>query len=159
MMKKLLIVTSVLVAIVFINASATIINVPADYDTIQVAINASSDGDTVLVADGHYYERIDFYGKGILLTSEFMLDGDTMHIQNTIIDADTLVLGVADSGSVVCFVNGEGSTSVIQGFTLQNGIGTSYSDDNRFGSGIYCWESSPTINNNTIIRLGIIIML
>jgi len=114
------------VIVICFSASATIINVPADYDTIQVAINASADGDTVLVADGHYYERINFYGKGILLTSEFMLDGDTIHIQNTIIDADTLVLGVAATGSVVCFVNGEDSTSVIQGFTLQNGIGVRY---------------------------------
>ena len=151
-MKKLFIIAGVVITFAFGDVSATIINVPADYDTIQVAINASADGDTVLVADGHYYERINFYGKGILLTSEFMLDDDTIHIQNTIIDADTSVLGVADTGSVVCFVNSEDSTSVIKGFTIQNGIGIIDNYNNRWGGGIYCFiNSSPTISNNTII--------
>jgi len=32
--------------------SATVINVPDDHSTIQAGINASDDGDTVLVAQG-----------------------------------------------------------------------------------------------------------
>ena len=80
--RRKMVLTVVFVVMPYLPISATIINVPDDYDTIQVAINASIDGDTVLVAEGHYYERINFYGKGILLTSEFMEDGDTIHIQN-----------------------------------------------------------------------------
>ncbi|MCD6161484.1 MAG: hypothetical protein J7K40_03605 [candidate division Zixibacteria bacterium] len=73
-----------------------------------------------------------------------MLDGDTMHIQNTIIDADTLVLGVADTRSVVCFLNEEDSTSVLQGFTIQNGIGTNAFLQPRYGGEIFCYYSNPT---------------
>src|SRR4051812_24854050 len=45
------------------------INIPADYPTIQAGINAASNGDTVLVAPGTYFENIDFKGKGITVTS------------------------------------------------------------------------------------------
>jgi parallel beta-helix repeat protein len=131
-------------------ARANICHVPADSSTIQGCINGTLDGDTVLVAEGYYYERINFFGKGILVTSEFMIDGDTLHIQNTIIDANTDRLGVPDTGSVVCFVNGEDSTSIIQGFTIQNGMGTR-SPFHRRGGGVFCDAfSSPIITKCTV---------
>jgi hypothetical protein len=135
---------------------ARIIHVPADSSTIQSGINGAADGDTVLVARGHYYERINFYGKAILVASNFIFDSDTTTIDSTIIDADTLILGVADTGSVVVFVSGEDSTSIIQGFTMQNGIGTLTTPGGaiyyRYGGGIYCNFSSPTIKNNVIAK-------
>ena len=36
---------------------AETINVPADYTTIQDAINASSTGDTIKIAEGSYFEH------------------------------------------------------------------------------------------------------
>ena len=38
--------------------SASIINIPGDYSTIQAGIDASSNGDTVLVGQGTYYENL-----------------------------------------------------------------------------------------------------
>ncbi|MCP4580576.1 MAG: T9SS type A sorting domain-containing protein [candidate division Zixibacteria bacterium] len=149
-MVRLLILSLLTILITANFTSASIINVPADYDVIQEAINASSDGDTVLVAEGHYFERINFLGKGILLTSEFIWEGDTTHIYNTIIDADTSVLGITDTNSVICFGQGEDSNSVIKGFIIQNGIGTTVSWTIRDGGGIFCYNSSPTISNNLI---------
>jgi len=155
-MRSTVLSTKALIIVLFImiaaaRVSATIINIPDNYATIQQGIDASSDGDTVLVAEGQYYERINIYGKNILLASEFIIDSDTLHIQNTIIDADTAEIGIADTGSVVCFVNGETTASIIQGFTIKNGIGTSISIFHRMGGGIYCSNnSSPTIANNII---------
>ncbi len=48
---------------------AAIINVPANQPTIQAAINAAANGDTILVAPGTYYENINFNGKAITVTS------------------------------------------------------------------------------------------
>lgn len=120
------------------------------FRTIQKGINTASNSDTVLVTLGHYYERINFNGKAILVASNFIFDKSSTTIDSTIIDADTSVLGVSDTGSVVVFVSGEDSTSVIKGFTIQNGIGTLDGFGNRRGGGIYCDSSSATITNNNI---------
>ena len=53
--------------------SATVINVPSDYSTIQEGINASVDGDTVLVAQGNYIENL-VLEKEIVLASHAIYD-------------------------------------------------------------------------------------
>ena len=102
------------VAITFVSASATIINVPDDYPTIQQGIDASTDGDTVLVQPGTYVENVNFNGHNIVLGSLFLTTGDTPCISQTIVDGN-------DNGSVVTFENGEDTTAMIAGFTISNG--------------------------------------
>lgn len=121
-----------------LTAFATIINIPDDYDTIQEGIDASSDGDTVLVQPDIYVENINFNGHNIVVGSLFLTTGDTSYISSTIVDGDS-------SMSVVRFQNGEDSTAVITGFTLQNGFALR-------GGGIYCYDSNPTIRSNIITR-------
>ena len=67
---------------------STIINIPADYPTIQQGINVSVDGDTVLVQPGTYMENINFNGHNIVVGSLFLITGDTSSISRTIIDGD-----------------------------------------------------------------------
>jgi len=135
-MSKASILTILIVAVIFLSASATIINIPDDYPTIQQGIDVSSDGDTVLVQPDTYVENINFDGHNIVLGSLFLTTGDTSHISQTVIDGDY-------SGTVVTFENGEDSTATIIGFTLQNGLASR-------GGGIYCNSSHPTISNNRI---------
>ncbi|VAX29584.1 Alkaline phosphatase [hydrothermal vent metagenome] len=98
-----------------------VINVPDDQPTIQEAINASVDGDTVLVADGTYFENINYRGKAITVASWFLVDGDETHIDSTIINGSQPTH--PDSGSVVQFGSGTDSNSVLYGFTITGGSG------------------------------------
>ncbi len=109
----------------------TIINVPDEYSTIQSGIDASVDGDTVLVQPGTYIENINFDGHNITLGSMFIMTGDTSYITQTMIDGN-------ENGSVVIFESGEDSTTVMEGIKIQNG-------EADWGGGIHISHSSPTM--------------
>jgi parallel beta-helix repeat protein len=122
-----------LLSVVFANTiQAATIRVPQDANTIQQGINAASNGDTILVAPGTYFENINFLGKAITVQSE-------MGAGVTIID------GHNNFGSVVTFASGESQTSRLSGFTIQNGKAP-------FAGGIFIQAASPHIDNNVIAR-------
>ena len=110
-------------------AFADTITVPGDQPTIQAGIDASVNGDTVLVSSGTYVENIDFSGK--LITIESASGAAT-----TTIDGN-------DAGPVVTFENSETASAVIDGFTITNGFAS-------YGGGIYCDGASPTIQSCTV---------
>ena len=106
---------------------------PGQYTTIQDAIDAAVDGDTVEVDDGIYTgpgnKNLDFGGKSITVKS---INGPSV----TIIDCQV-------SGRGFYFHSYEDYSSVVEGFTIINGFA-------NYGGGIYCQYSSPTITNNII---------
>jgi len=112
------------------------INVPGDQPTIQAAINAASNGDTVLVADGIYVENINFTGKAITVTS---VNGPS----STTIDGARL-------DSVVTFRSGEGANAVLTGFTITNGFSNFNKPNFGDGGGVFIRNASPTVTNNVI---------
>ncbi len=142
-------------ALLFIasESNSTLLNVPGTYPTIQSAINASINGDTVLVAPGTYTENIIFRGKRIVLTSEFYMTNNPATIYATVIDGNSP--SNPDSASCVLIINGEDSTTVLQGFAITRGKGTKWNDEHfaglyREGGGILVALSSPIIKNNII---------
>ncbi|MDP2898940.1 MAG: right-handed parallel beta-helix repeat-containing protein [bacterium] len=82
------------------------------FKRIQEGIDASSDGDTVIVGPGTYVENIRFSGKNITLRSTDPLDPAI--VAATIIDGN-------QSGSVVTFDGTEDETCCLRGFTIRNG--------------------------------------
>lgn len=105
--------------------------VPSQYQTIQGALNAASNGDHVLVDDGTYAEALVFPAKNVHLQSR---NGPAA----CIIDA-------GGTGPVVHFVAGTTNLSIIEGFTITGG-------EFVFGGGIYCEiGAQPSIIRNWII--------
>jgi hypothetical protein len=137
------------ILILSVVTQASIINVPGDQPTIQAGIDAALPGDTILVADGIYIENINFKGKAITVASYYIVDGDTNHINKTIIDGSQP--SDPNVGSVVSFTSGEDTMSVISGFLITGGTGTMYDATYRIGGGIYCKNSGARISHNKII--------
>jgi len=108
------------------------IYVPSDVNAIQTAIDASIDGDTIIVAQGTYYETIDF--SGISCTLRNIDPNDWNDVNTTIINANNASL------DVVTFTNSEDANTLLTGFTITGG------DD-----GVYCTSGKPTISK-CIIR-------
>jgi hypothetical protein len=129
-----------------------IVRVPVDHPSIQAAIDAALPGDTVLVADSTFYENINFRGKAITVASQFLIDADPAHITNTIINGSQS--DDPDSGSVVYFISGEDTNSILYGFTITGGTGTTVNYPTlhpyRGGGGILVISSGTQIVHNIV---------
>lgn len=137
-------------------ARAADIHVPADYATIQDAIDAANPGDTVIVADDTYTgagnNDLDFGGKAITLRSAS--------------NAPSLcIIDCQQNGRGFHFQSGETANAIVSGFTIQNGsvdLGAGalcennssptftdcvfYNNSaNQAGGGLACDASSPTV--------------
>lgn len=102
----------------------------AQYTSIQAAIDASSDGDVISIAEGTYQEaNVDPGGRAIHLIGE--------------VDAGGAPLAVIDgTGNHRClrFISGETASTVIENLVVTNG-------SSFHGGGINCVGSSPRFVN------------
>jgi hypothetical protein len=73
------------------------IRVPEDYSTIQQAIDAAGDGDTILVGPGTYSGGIVISGKSITLTSLYQVAADPSLVEQTIIEGGSPGISVDES--------------------------------------------------------------
>jgi len=116
---------------------------PADYSTIQGAINASTDGDVVKVMPGYYTGEGNYnlnFGSGLIAgqTRTITVCSSNANDPNIVI---ATIIDAQGQGSVFRFVNDEGPECIIAGLTITGG-------DAKHGAGIYCGNNaSPTISN------------
>jgi len=130
---------------------ATILTVSLDgtqqYTSIQTAINASANNDTITVYPGTYYENVIINQRNLTLASLEMTTGDSTYIAQTIINGN-------QSGSCIRITQCDSVT--VRGFYLTNGNGYAYYNSNlnttRAGGGIYSRYSNLRLINNRIIN-------
>ena len=94
------------------NNSASVIIVPNDYATIQTAIDSANSNDTIIVIPGTYYENIFWENKNLKVIKSYA------GREHTIIDGQNLGVVIHVSGGTI------DSSSLLEGFTIRNGLGS-----------------------------------
>lgn len=113
-------------------AQGAAIHVPADYPTIQAAIDASGPGDQIIVSPGVYPESLSIDEKQIDLSS-------ATGPHDTIIDA-------RQAGPVVTISNFDSGLPVhLSGFTFRHGVGRAGGIDQEGGTLVL--ENSEIVDN------------
>jgi nitrous oxidase accessory protein NosD len=126
-----------------VSADGTIINVPGDHLTIQEAIDAASDGDTVMVAAGLYEENVVIDKSLTLQGAQAGVDARTRSGSETIIEPDEEEAGIS-------IITTDGRVVVIDGLTVQNGAhGIINSDYVEAGLGV---EADITVKNVCVLN-------
>ncbi len=109
----------------------------ADYEIIQDAIAASSDGDSIVVFPGTYPGVVDFTGKSLNIMSLAITTGDTAYVRQTVIDGQWETGGVRIEGCEQSFLGG---------FSIHRCIAQYYESWMEYlGAGIYVLDSRSTI--------------
>ena len=107
----------------------------AAFKKVQEGVDAASDGDTVIVAQGTYVESVRFKGKNVVLRSTDPLDPSV--VAQTIIDGKKI-------WPVIVFDGIESERCALSGFTIRNGVA-------GYGGGIFgTRHNRATIQNNVI---------
>lgn len=148
-MNKAIITICLVLLVPMVCAFGAELLVPSQYSTIQAAVDAAEDNDTVIISPGTYTgdgnRDIDFLGKAITVRS--IDPNDPNIVATTIIDCNGSAI---EPHRGFYFHNDEGPDSLISGLKIINGYAPLYEYPSGsqywFGGAIYCSLSSPTIS-------------
>ncbi len=125
-----------ILALISVSASAVTVHVPADQASIQAGIEASSPGDTVLIACGTYFEYDIVVAAGISL-----LGGGA--------DATGVVIDAQHQGRVM-FCDELVAETTIRNLTLTGGVAVG-SESAGWGGGLFCTASNLIVSDLVLV--------
>ena len=116
--------------------------------SIQDAVDAATPGDSIMIETGTYLEKVTVQ-KPVLILGGWNT-GFTMR------DPDAYPSTINSNGSTVSFILVVGDGGGIEGCTITGGTGTTsmLPDNGIYGGGIYSYDASPMIKDNTINACG-----
>ena len=136
--------------VTFLHIQGEIHHVPYEFFHIQSAIDASSWGDTILVAPGIYNELLQIPVIELTLASNYILSQDTTYINETILDGEYqgTIIEVLPTGNDRIFC--------LNGFTVQHGLGWYGEQHGRYGAGaVQAFDSSNLVIENSVFTENI----
>lgn len=133
---------------------------PADFATIQSAINAATSGDEVVVSPGRYRETLNFLGKSITVRSEqgpevttVFLEGET---RIALIDGDATLRGFTITGGLARVGGGiritGGASARIEDNVIENNVADRGGVALALGGGIAVEAASSAVITRNVIR-------
>ncbi|MCX7834705.1 MAG: T9SS type A sorting domain-containing protein [bacterium] len=112
----------IIVALCYYSFGLThILNVPSEFPTIQQAIDAAVNYDTILIQPLNYYEQLSIINKQVTLSGIHLFSNDSVHIDSTVVLLpDSVVNGGTLYRSILYIRH---SNVKIHGLTFKNGYG------------------------------------
>jgi hypothetical protein len=125
-------------------AQASILHVPQDYTSIQAALDATQNADTVLIARGRHFAILDAPEHTVSLFSNYVFTQDSTDIVETILDGEL-------EGTVLqLHASGEHET-IINGLTITRGM-NGWDGEFTFNGGIYVHVHANMTLSNSILH-------
>ncbi len=116
--------------------------------SIQDALDAAINGDSVMIETGTYNEKVTVQKQVHLMGG--------WNTGFTLRDPDVYPSTINSNGSTVSFIMVIGEGCGIEGFTITGGTGTAsmLPDNGIYGGGVFSYDASPLIKDNTINSCG-----
>ena len=148
------------------SANAATINVPADYTTIQAAVNAAAIGDTILVQSGTYYENVNVNkrltlqgndtGSGLPVVEAggsgdaITLSANNCTLQDFVaMNSSSSSYGIRVTSSYNTVSGNTATGNSYAGILLSSSSGNTLSGNTNFGILLYPSSNGNTLSGNT----------
>lgn len=128
--------------------SATIITVPGDQPTIQAGIDAASDGDTISIAPGDYFESTDLSSKTLRISAADETNPPTLHGTISVNGGQTLTTVISD----IRFTDARGVTCQDAAVTIQRCHFENIRGGSINGQLVHCVNAGGRLLDNTFVN-------